>query len=65
VCSIPVRGAKLFEVEIARQSIPLPLSRFSGIFVPEIAQTPRLIRFESFEVNLRTGELRKKGEKAQ
>jgi serine/threonine protein kinase len=33
--------------------------------VTQAAQPPRLVRFESFEVNLRTGELRRNGEKVK
>src|SRR5215469_2951402 len=50
--------------EIARQSVLSFCSRgSSGISVIEAAQAPRLARFESFEVDLCTGELRRNGER--
>jgi eukaryotic-like serine/threonine-protein kinase len=47
------------------RSFPLPLGAFKRISVTEAAQSPRLVRFESFEVNLRSGELWNHGEKVK
>jgi DNA-binding winged helix-turn-helix (wHTH) protein len=45
--------------------LPLAHGPFRRTFVTEAAQTPRLARFESFEVSLHSGELRKNGEKVK
>jgi serine/threonine protein kinase len=45
---------------------PTPVSRGRGItFVSEAAESSRLIHFESFEVNLQSGELRRAGERVR
>ena len=52
-----------------RRSMTLPSpqarQRLQVISVKEAVQSPRLIRFENFEVNLRSGELRRSGEKVK
>jgi serine/threonine protein kinase/Tol biopolymer transport system component len=45
--------------------LPLAHGPFRRTFVTEAAQTPRLARFESFEVSLHSGELRKNGDKVK